>query len=75
MANEGIKVGDRVALNGGPVMTVQVRSQNLAYCAWANGDGGLHHGTFEVSNLHLVAEQAQPQAGNDGCDDAGQACA
>ena len=70
VANEGIKVGDRVTLRGGPVMTVQARSQNLAYCAWTNGDGRLHQGTFEVGNLHLVSEQ--PLAGREG--DVGQAC-
>ena len=71
MANEGIKVGDRVTLRGGPVMTVQARSQNLAYCAWTQGDGRLHNGTFEVSSLHRVPEQ--PLAGSEG--DTGQACA
>jgi uncharacterized protein YodC (DUF2158 family) len=70
VANEGIKIGDRVTLRGGPVMTVQARSQNLAYCAWTNGDGRLHHGTFEVTSLQVVAEQPQASSG-----DTGQACA
>jgi uncharacterized protein YodC (DUF2158 family) len=74
VANEGIKVGDRVSLRGGPVMTVQARSQNLAYCAWTHGDDRVHHGTFDVTTLQPVAEQSQPQAGSDGCEDAGPAC-
>lgn len=36
-------------------MSVQARSQNLAYCAWSN-DGRLHYGTFEVGSLRLVPE-------------------
>jgi hypothetical protein len=31
-------------------MTVQARSQNLAYCSWFEG-GRLHHGTFTVDSL------------------------
>jgi len=53
-------------------MTVQARSQNLAYCAWTN-DGRLHHGTFEVTSLSPVGERLQ--SGADGCDDSGQPCA
>lgn len=36
-------------------MSVQARSQNLAYCAWKN-DGRLHYGTFEVGSLRLVPD-------------------
>ncbi|MDB5897694.1 MAG: putative small protein [Ramlibacter sp.] len=49
--------GDTAVLkSGGPVMTVQARSQNLAYCSWFE-DGKLHHGTFSVDSL-----QRQPVA-------------
>ncbi|HEY0824801.1 MAG TPA: hypothetical protein VGD76_13520 [Ramlibacter sp.] len=62
MADEGIKVGDRVSLRtGGPVMSVKARSQNLAYCAWKS-DGRLHYGTFEVASLHVAAETPDPDA-------------
>lgn len=59
-------MGDRVSLRtGGPVMAVQARSQNLAYCAWQN-DGRLHYGTFEVAGLCLVGES--PGAGESASD-------
>jgi uncharacterized protein YodC (DUF2158 family) len=59
MVDDGIKVGDRVALrSGGPVMTVQARSQNLVYCAWTS-DGRLFQGTFDVGSLSPCAP---PQA-------------
>jgi uncharacterized protein YodC (DUF2158 family) len=46
-----IQSGDTVVLkSGGPVMSVQARSQNLAYCSWFDG-GILHHGTFAVDAL------------------------
>lgn len=38
---------------GGPEMTVQARSQNLAYCAWMAG-GRLHQGTFDVVGLQRL---------------------
>ena len=63
MAEEGIKVGDLVSLRtGGPTMSVQARSQNLAYCAW-NRDGRVHYGTFEVGTLRLVGDNAAPGHG------------
>lgn len=51
MLQDEIRVGDVVSLaSGGPAMTVQARSQNLAYCAWM-ADGRLHQGTFEIGSL------------------------
>jgi uncharacterized protein YodC (DUF2158 family) len=67
VAEESIKVGDQVSLRtGGPVMAVQARSQNLAYCAWQT-DGRLHYGTFEVGSLRLAPDAAQ--SGSCGADD------
>lgn len=68
MAEQGIKIGDLVALRtGGPTMTVQARSQNLAYCAW-NRDGRVHYGTFDVLTLQRVEDctSARPSAADDG---------
>ena len=49
-----IQVGDVVELaSGGPAMTVQARSQDLAYCAWM-ADGRLQQGTFHVSTLRRI---------------------
>ena len=49
-----IQVGDVVvSVTGGPEMTVQARSMNLAYCAWLS-EGRLHQGTFEVGGLRRV---------------------
>lgn len=49
-----IQVGDVVSLRaGGPPMTVQARSLNLAYCAW-QVEGRLYQGTFEVNGLRLL---------------------
>lgn len=49
-----IQVGDVVSLRGGgPAMTVQARSLNLAYCAW-KVEGRLYQGTFEVNGLRLL---------------------
>jgi uncharacterized protein YodC (DUF2158 family) len=49
------QAGDTVVLkSGGPAMTVQARSQNLAYCSWFEGDK-LHHGTFAVDTLQADA--------------------
>lgn len=54
MSEPEIQVGDVVSLaSGGPAMTVQARSQNLAYCAWLVGSR-LHQGTFEVGSLRLL---------------------
>ena len=53
-AEEGTQVGDVVELlAGGPAMTVQARSQDLAYCAWM-ADGRLHQGTFQLKSLRLI---------------------
>jgi uncharacterized protein YodC (DUF2158 family) len=50
-----IQSGAQVVLrSGGPDMTVQTRSQNLAYCNWVE-DGVLHHGTFTVDSLQVVS--------------------
>lgn len=68
MAEQGIKPGDLVSLRtGGPTMSVQARSQNLAYCAW-NRDGRVHYGTFDVASLRVVEDQASPppKAADDG---------
>ncbi|MBC5783894.1 DUF2158 domain-containing protein [Ramlibacter sp. USB13] len=67
MSEEPIQVGDLVAPSaGGPEMTVQARSQNLAYCAWLV-DGRLHQGTFEIAALRRLrsagpASRAGPDA-------------
>jgi uncharacterized protein YodC (DUF2158 family) len=54
VSEDSVRVGDIVELrNGGPAMTVQARSQNLAYCAWPR-EGRLHYGTFEVGTLRCV---------------------
>jgi uncharacterized protein YodC (DUF2158 family) len=43
--------GQTVVLKaGGPAMTVQARSQNLAYCSWVEG-GAVQYGTFAVDSL------------------------
>jgi uncharacterized protein YodC (DUF2158 family) len=68
VAEQGIKVGDLVSLRtGGPTMSVQARSQNLAYCAWSK-DGRFHYGTFDVASLRLVEDggAARPAAADDG---------
>lgn len=60
MLQEEIRVGDVVALAaGGPEMTVQARSQNLAYCAWLE-EGQLHQGTFEIEGLRLLRRPPAP---------------
>lgn len=54
VSEEVIQVGDVVSLRaGGPPMTVQARSLNLAYCAW-KVEGRVHQGTFEVNGLRLL---------------------
>lgn len=54
MIESEIQIGDLVAFaEGGPAMTVQARSQNLAYCAWLV-DGRLHQGTFEMDSLRVL---------------------
>lgn len=54
MQEQDIQVGDVVvSVTGGPEMTVQARSMNLAYCAWLV-DGRLHQGTFEVGGLRRL---------------------
>lgn len=64
MVEDGIKVGDRVALrSGGPAMTVQARSQNLVYCAWTS-EGRLYQGTFEVDSLSPCAPAQALDAGD-----------
>lgn len=51
---EGIQAGDVVELAaGGPQMTVQARSQDLAYCAWM-AEGRLHQGTFQLASLRRI---------------------
>jgi uncharacterized protein YodC (DUF2158 family) len=72
VTEQSIQVGDVVvALNGGPEMTVQARSQNLAYCAWLV-EGRLHQGTFEVASLRrLRGAGPAPKAG--GAPDSGPA--
>jgi len=53
-------------LSGGPAMTVQARSQNLAYCAWMT-EGRLHQGTFEIGSLRrLRSAGPAPRSGNGG---------
>ncbi len=47
-------------------MSVQARSQNLAYCAWMN-EGRLYYGTFDVGSLRCVPDA--PDAGAPGADD------
>jgi uncharacterized protein YodC (DUF2158 family) len=50
-----IQPGQVVVLKaGGPAMTVQARSQNLAYCSWVEG-GAVQYGTFAVDSLQPTA--------------------
>lgn len=50
-----IEKGDTVQLkSGGPVMTVQVCSQNLAYCVWFDEESTRKEGSFEVGTLVKV---------------------
>lgn len=54
VSEEVIQIGDVVSLRaGGPPMTVQARSLNLAYCAW-KVEGRVYQGTFEVNGLRLL---------------------
>ena len=47
--------GDKVRLKtGGPIMTVQVAPDHMAYCVWFVGDKP-HQGTFHQDALVLVA--------------------
>jgi uncharacterized protein YodC (DUF2158 family) len=47
--------GDKVRLkSGGPIMTVQVAPDHMAYCVWFVGDKP-NHGTFAQDSLVLVA--------------------
>lgn len=64
-----IEKGDTVQLNsGGPIMTVQVRSQNLAYCVWFDEASARKEGSFDVGTLIKVdppptaSEGGQPAA-------------
>lgn len=67
-----IDKGDTVQLkSGGPNMTVQVCSQNLAYCVWFDDEATRKEGSFEVGTLVKVdpsskaiegAEPAPPSA-------------
>lgn len=60
---DALQVGDVVALHaGGPSMTVQARSMNLAYCAWLV-DGRLHQGTFDITSLRRVRSAGPPSLG------------
>lgn len=54
-----IDKGDTVQLkSGGPVMTVQVCSQNLAYCVWFDEESTRKEGSFEVGTLVKVEPPA-----------------
>ena len=66
MSEAPIQVGDLVTpLAGGPEMTVQARSQNLAYCAWL-AEGRLQQGTFEITGLRrLRSAGPASRAGNE----------
>ena len=44
--------------SGGPVMTVQVCSQNLAYCVWFDEASARKEGSFEVGTLVIVEPPA-----------------
>ena len=47
--------GDKVRLKaGGPIMTVQVAPDHMAYCVWFVGNKP-HQGTFHEDALELVA--------------------
>jgi uncharacterized protein YodC (DUF2158 family) len=64
-----IRPGQTVVLKGGgPAMTVQARSQNLAYCSWLEG-GAVRHGTFAVDSL-----QPDPAAPTPGLQRPGADC-
>jgi uncharacterized protein YodC (DUF2158 family) len=50
-----IQKGAKVVLrSGGAEMTVQTRSQNLAYCSWEE-DGVMREGTFTLDALRLAS--------------------
>jgi uncharacterized protein YodC (DUF2158 family) len=50
-----IQKGAKVVLrSGGAEMTVQTRSQNLAYCSWEE-DGVVRQGTFTLDTLQLAS--------------------
>lgn len=48
--------GDKVALTGGAVMTVQVATPTMAYCVWTE-EGRLKHGTFSRDSLHCRCDR------------------
>ena len=51
--------GDKVRLKtGGPIMTVQVTRDHMAYCVWFVGDKP-HQGTFDQDTLNLVRAKGQ----------------
>jgi uncharacterized protein YodC (DUF2158 family) len=51
--------GDKVRLKaGGPIMTVQVAPDHMAYCVWFVGDKP-HQGTFDQDTLELVMPKAK----------------
>ena len=50
-----IQKGAKVVLrSGGAEMTVQSRSQNLAYCSWEE-DGVMRQGTFTLDTLQVAS--------------------
>jgi len=58
-AQPKIEKGDTVQLkSGGPVMTVQVCSQNLAYCVWFDEEANRKEGSFELGTLDKVEPPA-----------------
>lgn len=51
---ETFEQGDKVRLKkGGPVMTIQVAPDEMAYCVWFVGPK-THQGTFSQDSLELV---------------------
>jgi uncharacterized protein YodC (DUF2158 family) len=53
--SDDIQKGAKVMLrSGGAEMTVQSRSQNLAYCSWEE-DGLMRQGTFTLDTLQVAS--------------------
>lgn len=66
MTKNKIEKGDTVQLkSGGPTMTVQVCSQNLAYCVWFDEEATRKEGSFEVGTL-VVVDPPPAAAGEEG---------